>query len=72
MRDPLLPDLQGVYLYGDYCSGKVWGLLRDAAGDWRNQKLFETGARISSFGLGEDGRVYLADLQGSVYTLVKK
>lgn len=70
VRDPRLPDLQGVYLYGDYCSGKVWGLLRGADGTWQSQLLFELKANISSFGVGEDGRVYLVDLQGSVYSLI--
>jgi glucose/arabinose dehydrogenase len=72
VRDPLLPDLQGVYLYGDYCSGNVWGLWRDAAGNWQSQLMFQTGLNISSFGVGEDGRVYLANLQGSIHTLQEK
>ena len=69
VRDPRLPELQGVYLYGDYCTGRVWGLLRGADGAWLSQQLFEIKANISSFGEGEDGSVYLVDLQGSVYTL---
>jgi hypothetical protein len=72
VRDPLLPDLQGVYLYGDYCTGKVWGLLRGPDGVWLNTLLFETGTTIASFGVGEDGRVYMAGLQGSVSYLLKK
>ncbi|MCH8339602.1 MAG: PQQ-dependent sugar dehydrogenase, partial [Chloroflexi bacterium] len=28
VRDPELPAWRGVYLYGDYCSGEIWGLLR--------------------------------------------
>jgi glucose/arabinose dehydrogenase len=32
VRSPSLADWQGVYLYGDYCSGLIWGLVRDAAG----------------------------------------
>jgi glucose/arabinose dehydrogenase len=71
VRDPRLPDLQGVYLYGDYCSGKVWGLWRDASGAWQNQVMFETGAQISSFGESVDGRVFLANLNGSIYALQK-
>ncbi len=69
VRDPRLPALQGVYLYGDYCTGKVWGLLQAEDGTWKSQQLFSVPANISSFGEGEDGRVYLADLQGTVFVL---
>ena len=69
VRDPELPAWRGVYLYGDYCSGEIWGLLRDANGMWQNSKLFSTPFNISSFGTGADGAVYLADHNGGIYRL---
>jgi glucose/arabinose dehydrogenase len=69
MRDPALPTWDGTYLYGDYCSGRVWGLRHTADGAWLHGLLFETGASISSFGEGADGRVYLVDYAGAVYRL---
>ena len=69
VRDPELPAWRGVYLYGDYCSGEIWGLLRDASGLWQNSKLFSTPFNISSFGTGVDGAVYLADHNGGIYRL---
>ncbi|MFQ5922674.1 MAG: PQQ-dependent sugar dehydrogenase [Anaerolineales bacterium] len=69
VRDPELPAWQGVYLYGDYCSGGVWGLLHDASGQWQNSKLFSTPFNVSSFGTGADGDVYLVDHNGSIYRL---
>ena len=39
----LLGSWQGVYLYGDYCSGRMWGLLRTADGSWQNAELFQSG-----------------------------
>lgn len=59
----------GVYLYGDYGSGRVWGLLHLADGSWQNAQLFETGARISSFGQDEQGEIYLVDDGGSILML---
>jgi glucose/arabinose dehydrogenase len=50
----------GVYLYGDYCNGTIWGLMRDGAA-WRNEELLSTQLSISTFGVGESGTVYLAD-----------
>lgn len=68
-----LQDWQGVYLYGDYCSGLVGGLLRSPDGTWQNQILFQTGMNITSFGLDEAGEIYLTDFTtGAVYRLTKK
>jgi len=71
-RGERLPAWKGVYLFGDYCSGNVWGLLRDAQGNWQSQLLFETRAQITSFGEDEAGEVYLADYGGTIYTLTQK
>jgi glucose/arabinose dehydrogenase len=70
-RGQALPEWQGIYLYGDYCTGTIWGLLRTGAG-WQNQVLFETDFSISSFGVDEAGELYLANLQGAIYRLEKK
>jgi glucose/arabinose dehydrogenase len=70
-RGQNLPEWQGVYLYGDYCSGIIWGLIQ-SDGRWQNRVLFDTGFSISSFGVDETGELYLADLQGSIYKLEKK
>ncbi len=64
-----LPSWQGVYLYGDYGSGRVWGLLHLRDGSWLNALMFETGKQISSFGLDEDGEIYLVDDGGSILML---
>ncbi|HAS55184.1 MAG: glucose dehydrogenase [Nitrospirae bacterium GWC2_57_13] len=54
------PRLRGIYFYGDYCSGRVWGLRR-TGGVWESKELLETGYAISTFGEDEDGAVYAAD-----------
>jgi glucose/arabinose dehydrogenase len=69
VRDPALPEWQGVYLYGDFCTGLIWGLFRDAEGNWQNQQLYDTAFQITSFGTGSDGRVYVLDRAGGVYRL---
>jgi hypothetical protein len=57
------PGLNGIYLYADFCSGRLWGLRRK--GDsWESALLLETGLGVSTFGEDEDGNVYLADFQG--------
>jgi len=67
-----LPAWNGIYLYGDYCSGRVWGLFQDTAGVWQNALLFETGSRITAFGQDEVGEIYLVSHSGSIYRLMEK
>jgi glucose/arabinose dehydrogenase len=52
--------MQGIYFYGDYCSGKIWGLLY--SNGWQSQPLLDTDLSISTFGEDEAGNLYLADL----------
>jgi glucose/arabinose dehydrogenase len=68
VRDPRLPAWAGVYLYADYCSGRVWGLLEAGEG-WVSQLLYETNLTISSFGVDAEGRIYLTDHGGDIYRL---
>jgi len=60
-RGHMLPEWQGIYLFGDYCRGTIWGLFRDGQGIWQVKSLFETGVYISSFGQDDDGEIYLLD-----------
>ena len=70
VRDPLLPDWQGVYLNGDYGTGLIWGLLHDGQGNWQNDVMFDTDYKISSFGVDVAGRIYLIDYAtGAIYLL---
>lgn len=70
-RGKALPEWNGVYLYGDYCSGKIWGLLKTGTG-WLSQPLFDPQMSISSFGVDEDGEIYLAWYGGGIYRLEKR
>lgn len=68
-----LPELAGVYLVGDYCSGIVWGLMRGADGAWQSQELFRTGAMITAFGLDDANELYLVNqANGSVLRLSRR
>ena len=70
-RGEKLPEWQGIYLYGDYCSGNIWGLLHTGSG-WQSQVMFESGFSISSFGQDQNGDIYVADLGGGIYRLDRK
>jgi glucose/arabinose dehydrogenase len=63
--------LAGVYVFGDYCSGRIWGL--DANGPDRQEPvlLLESGRSISSFGEDEAGAILLTDsARGELVRLV--
>lgn len=65
------PGIQETYLYGDFCSGKIWGLKREG-GSWRNELLIGTAYEISTFGEDEDGELYLSDYSiGDIYRVTE-
>jgi glucose/arabinose dehydrogenase len=70
-RGAALPAWQGVYFYGDYCSGKIWGLPSPPGPGVQPRLLFETGFKISTFGVDEAGELYVADYSGALYRLEK-
>jgi glucose/arabinose dehydrogenase len=63
-----MPEWNGIYLYGDYCSGIVWGLIQSNGG-WQNQVLFRGVGRITSFGQDQAGEVYLILDSGQILRL---
>jgi glucose/arabinose dehydrogenase len=71
-RSSRVPVLQGLYLYGDYCSGWVRS-FRYSGGqateprDWPT--LAVTGG-LSSFGQDPKGELYLTTLSGNLYRIV--
>ncbi len=71
-RGQELPAFRGVYLFSDYCSGTVWGLLRDASGNWQSKELFQTGKNVTSFGQDGSGEIYLITQAGEIYRLQQK
>ncbi len=68
-RGALYPALQGVYFYGDYCSGRIWGMKR-AGTTFVTRLLLETGMLITTFGEDGEGNIYVADYgNGRIYRI---
>jgi glucose/arabinose dehydrogenase len=61
------PQMRGVYLYGDFSTGRVWGLVRGADGSAENRELVESGMQVVSFGEDDEGELYLVDFAGTIY-----
>jgi glucose/arabinose dehydrogenase len=71
-RGTSLPEWFGVYIFGDYCTGNIWGLLKNPDGSWENALLYQLPAYITSFGQDEFGEVYLTSITGQIYKMVEK
>lgn len=69
-RGAQIPALVGTYLYGDFCSGFLWGAKPAAGGKWVSTLLVDSDFQISSFGEDESGELYLADYNGAIYKII--
>lgn len=70
-RGGRLPELTGKYLYGDFETGKIWGLVVDGTQPPQSEELVDTTLKIICFGLDHSGELYFADYdKGGLYRLV--
>ena len=71
-RGTKLERLYGIYIYGDYVVGTIWG-LRYEGGEVTEQKvLAQSPVSISSFGQDEAGEVYVVGYNGNIYRFLEK
>ncbi len=68
-RGTRYPNMRGIYFYGDYCTGRIWGASEDG-GVWSTKLYLTTGLNISTFGEDQAGELYVANQKGAVYHLV--
>ena len=76
-RGDAIPALDGVYLYGDFCSGEIFALRPPAedappieAEPRPPTVLAADAGAVVSFGLDAAGEVYVVDYRGGVWRLV--
>ncbi|MCA9148747.1 MAG: PQQ-dependent sugar dehydrogenase [Planctomycetales bacterium] len=69
-RGQRLPDLAGVYVYGDYQSGVMWGArMEDDRVAWHHE-LAHTPLQLVGFCEDNAGELYLLDYRDQIYELV--
>ena len=71
-RGERLPSLIGAYLYGDFCSGRIWALRAEDGQSTETRQIANTNLQISSFAEGPDGEVYILSFTGDIVRLVLK
>jgi len=60
--------ISGRYIYGDYCTGRIWALSYDGETPAQNEELLDTDIYISSFGLDQDNELLICSLaDGRIY-----
>ncbi len=67
-RGDVFTDLQGQYIAGDFCSGRIWTIGASSSSLVLRR---DTSAQISSFGEAENGEIYMTDYgTGRLYRVV--
>lgn len=56
-----LPKLRGMYLYGDYSTGKIWAIRRDGKKFTKPWEIADTELKISGFTIDPDGELLVLD-----------
>jgi hypothetical protein len=77
-RGATLPELQGTYIFGDYCTGRIWSFKQknNEPIEFRNLRTTLKKTRedlplfISSFGEDNLGELYVVDYLGAIYKFV--
>ena len=71
-RGPDYPALDGIYFFGEYCTGRIWGLQNLGGGNWAYPILLDTPYSISGGGKDADGNVYFTAFSagGSLWKIV--
>jgi glucose/arabinose dehydrogenase len=60
-RGKKLPALDGIYVYGDFQTGRIWGLKWDGKALTFDAELAHPDVHISSFGEDKEGELYVLD-----------
>lgn len=68
-RGARFADLAGRYIFGDYCTGRIWALWEAAPTSWTMAQLTQTSLNISSFGEDQAGELYVVNHNGEIYQL---
>ena len=65
-----LPQLDGAYLYGDYMTGKIWGLKHDGKQVTWHRELADTPLQIISFARQPNGEIIVVGFDGTLHRLI--
>jgi glucose/arabinose dehydrogenase len=61
-------DLQGLYVFADYCSGRIWTMA--SSGSTAITERLDTSLLITTFGESESGELYLVNQGGGLFRVI--
>ncbi len=64
------PEFEGAYIYGDYCTGKIWLLRYEGGQVTEDSLLINAPFSVSSFGVDGDGEIYICNYNGNIQRFV--
>lgn len=64
-------ELEGLYVYADFVSGRIWSLDASSPASPVNKELFDMDFAISSFGVDQDQELYICGFDDKIYKLKK-
>lgn len=69
-RGTTISELASWYLFGDFTSGRLFGIPENSAAGIVPEIFSETGLQIVSFGQGTDGEIYILNFVGTIHQIV--
>ena len=70
-RGARLPSLVGAYVYGDFCSGKIWALRYEDGAVAEHRLLVDSSLDLAAFGEDPAGELYMLSFDGSIYRFIR-
>ena len=68
-RGKKLPAQHGMYIYGDYATGRIWGLRHDGKQVTQQTELANTSHQVICFGVDNDDELLVVDYRGTLHRL---
>jgi putative heme-binding domain-containing protein len=66
-RGSRAPSFEGIYIFGDYETRRVWGLKQEAGKLVAVHELGEAPQHIASFGVDDNGEIYVVGYEGAIF-----
>ena len=70
-RGAAIPQLEGAYVFGDLCSGRIWALADDGADGRTFVEIANLDVPVVSFGIDDNGEVLVLAFGGLILGLAK-
>jgi glucose/arabinose dehydrogenase len=67
-RGVSLPELQGRYIFGDYCAGTIWAVSKD---EGRRIEILDSDEQIYAFAEDQNGELLVLTAAGGIFRLTR-